>query len=296
MPTSASSSDQKNEAQTAVLIVDDDGNTIMPVPVHTSNQEANYRFFTRLADGRSLLSCHAQNAVLIVDGDGEVAGKVEGVEFAKPEGIAIDGEGQILIVDRYRHCIHVLDQRLVHRRSMITDHQPIGRLNQPVGIAVSPKDGRIWVADNENHRVIALTKNGWHSATLGSGYGTAPGQLFCPCGVAIYDHPDHGELIVVSEWGGGRVQVFEAATGSVFAIFGGVPHAHHVVVDKEGMAYASEYSSRRIKRFSIDGNWRSGYEESAVSLVAGDDGLAMVVTPTRVVAEEDGKRKRKRGV
>jgi len=269
----------------------------MPIAVHTSNQESNYRFFVRLADGRALLSCHAQNAVLIVDCGGAVVGKVEPMAlFAKPEGIAIDSKGCIFIVDRHNNCIHVLDQHLVHLRSMITAHQPIGRLNQPVGIAVSPKDGRIWVADNENHRVVALTENGWHSATLGSGYGTAPGQLFCPCGVAIYDQPDYGELIVVSEWGGGRVQVFEAATGNVFAIFGGVPHAHHVVVDKEGIMFVSEYSSKRIKRFSIDGNWRSGCEESAVSLVAGDDGLAMVVTPTRVVVEDgDGKTKRKRG-
>jgi DNA-binding beta-propeller fold protein YncE len=122
--------------------------------IHTPNPDANYRFFARLPDGRSLLSCHAQNAVLVADERGEVVGKVD-VPFSRPEGIAVNGKGQVFIVDRNQHCIHVLDEHLAHQRSIVTDHQTIGRLNQPVGIAVS--DDRIWVADNENHRVRVLS-------------------------------------------------------------------------------------------------------------------------------------------
>jgi DNA-binding beta-propeller fold protein YncE len=153
----------------------------LPTPsssIHTPNPDANnYRFFARLPDGRSLLSCHAQNAVLVADERGEVVGKVADVPFSRPEGIAVNGKGQVFIADSHHHCIHVLDERLALQRSIVTDHQPVGRLNQPVGIAAS--DDRIWVADSENHRVLVLSTKGEHLSTLGGGYGRAP---FCPCG------------------------------------------------------------------------------------------------------------------
>ena len=110
-------------------------------------------------------------------------------------------------------------------------------------------------------------------------------------GIALYDHPIHGELVIVSEWGGGRVQVFRT-TGEVFAIFGGVQHAHHAVVDGEGTIYVSEYATRRIKRFSLDGDSWGVLDESAVSLVAETEvGLAVTVTQTRVVGMRNRKRK-----
>jgi hypothetical protein len=94
----------------------------------------------------------------------------------------------------------------------------------------------------------------------------------------------------VSEWGGGRVQVFNAAGGGVFAIFGGVEHAHHCAVDGEGAIYVSEYSTRRVKRFSLDGDWHDVCGESAVSLVAEEnEGLAAIVTPARVVSLVTGR-------
>ena len=107
--------------------------------------------------------------------------------------------------------------------------------------------------------------------------------MFCPCGIALYNHASHGELVVVSEWGGGRVQVFKA--GQVFSIYAGVQHAHHVVVDAHGSVYVTEYATRKIKRFSLDGELVGGGEwaTSAVSLVAGDAGIDIVVAQQHVM-------------
>ena len=157
-------------------------------------------------------------------------------------------------------------------------------MNQPVGIAISVVDDSIYVADNENHRVLVFTAAGEYRSTLGDNYGTAPGKFFCPCGVALYVHPVYGEMVIVSEWGGGRVQVFKA-DGSLFALYGGVEHAHHVVVDADGIIYVSEYSARKIRKFSLTGDILGGGEwtSSAVSLVAGKSGVDAVVTPIQVV-------------
>jgi hypothetical protein len=112
--------------------------------------------------------------------------------------------------------------------------------------------------------------------------------------VALFNHPVHGELLIVSEWGGGRVQVFR--DGSLFALYGGVSHAHDVVVDSEGVVYVTEYSSRKIKKFSLDGELVGGAEwsSSAVSLVSdASGGLHSVVMPDRVVVVLKEAKKRR---
>jgi DNA-binding beta-propeller fold protein YncE len=257
--------------------------------IYTPNPAADYRFIVKLQDGRTLVSCHADNAVLVANEAGDVVSCVE-TEFSRPEGIAVNNStGEILIVDRYNHCIQVLNNDLKHQRSIVTDFQPCGKLNQPVGIAISSTGDRIFVADNENHRVLILDAKGKYLDTLGKGYGTAPGNMYCPCGIALYNHPIHGELAIVSEWGGGRVQVFRVINGDLFSIFGGIAHAHHVVVDQGGVVYVSEYATRRIKRFCLDGDWRDQWGASAVSLVVseGSGGLAMVVTQKQVIQIEN---------
>ena len=251
--------------------------------IHTSNPDADYRFLAELPDGRCLLSCHKQNAVLVVDSKaaGNVTGRLEGVEFSRPEGIAIDQQGRVLVVDRYNHCIRVFDSQLTYQTRIGAAGTGDAEFNQPVGIAVSPVDGRIWIADNENHRVQALDGSTF-STSLGLGLGTKPGQLYCPCGIALYNHAQHGELVIVSEWGGGRVQVFKT-NGDVFAIFAAVQHAHHVAVDADGNVIVSEYATRKIKRFSLDGEWKE-LQASTVSI-----GPDWFVTQDRVL-----KRSRKR--
>ena len=57
------------------------------------------------------MSCHARNALLIVDAGGDEIVRLE-CEFAKPEGIAMNSKGNIFVVDRFHHCIHVFESEL----------------------------------------------------------------------------------------------------------------------------------------------------------------------------------------
>ena len=261
--------------------------------IYSQSENADYRFFVRLPDGRGLLSCHARNVVVIVNSSGDEVGQLED-GIRRPEGIAVNSKGYVFVVDRYNNCVHVYDENLVRQCGIVTDSQPPGRMNQPVGIAISTIDDSIYVADNENHRVLIFTAGGKYRSSLGDGYDTAPGKFFCPCGIALYVHPAHGELIIVSEWGGGRVQVFRT-DGRLFALYGGVEHAHHVVVDADGIIYVSEYSARKIKKFSLTGDLLGGgeWDSSAVSLVAGKSGVDAVVMRNQVVLVLSEGKKRK---
>jgi hypothetical protein len=93
----------------------------------------------------------------------------------------------------------------------------------------------------------------------------------------------------VSEWGGGRVQVFKEHS-AVLTILGGVPHAHHVAVDGKGNIYVSEYATARVKRFALDGEVISN-AGSVVSLVPFKNakGIEVFVMQKRLITS----RKRK---
>lgn len=232
----------------------------------------DFGFLLKLPDSRLLLSCHSTNSVLVLDADGKQISTI-GDWFSKPEGLALF-ENHVFIVDRYKHCVHVFNaSTLEHITAFGGPGQDPGQFNQPVGIAVG-EGGLLWVADKENHRVQALTLEGQHVKTLGAAgrLSDAPGFFFCPCGIATYQHPQHGELVLVSEWGGHRVQVFKG--GKVFAIYPGIQNAHSLCVHGEEV-YVSEYGSASIKKFLLDGE-RMQLEQSAVSLEADDSSILVV--------------------
>lgn len=191
---------------------------------------------------------NARNAVLILN-DCEVGV----VDFTHPDGIAADSTGRIFVVDCFLHCVHVFSPDLL----LLTTYGTLGfygrapgQFNQPTGIAVSKRDDSVYVADTDNHRVQVLSSCGAHVATLGLGFGVDPGYFSRPCALAIYDHPLHGELIVVCEWGGNRVQVI-TADGGVLAVFEEIKKPYHVVVDAGGALYVTEFVTREIKRLTL---------------------------------------------
>ncbi|MBN1878468.1 MAG: TIGR03663 family protein [Anaerolineae bacterium] len=104
-------------------------------------------------------------------------------QFYGPRGIAIGPDGSIYVTDTGNKRVQVFDTRgnLLHiiagwSKSGGSDTD-IQRLNEPVGIDVSPT-GEIFIADTWNRRVQVLTLEGydirqWEIATWGSGH---PGE------------------------------------------------------------------------------------------------------------------------
>ena len=138
------------------------------------HQEQEFRFATRLRDGRLLVSDQTSNSVLVADKNGSFGEKsIWNSLFNKPQDLAVDPEtGNLFVVDRYNHCFHVftpVENQFKHHRIFGN-----GKLNQPVGIAI--QDAEIYIADNENHRIAVFDKDtGNLTRTIGDGYGQKPG-------------------------------------------------------------------------------------------------------------------------
>jgi DNA-binding beta-propeller fold protein YncE len=92
-------------------------------------------------------------------GDG---GPATAATFNGPKELALDPQGNILIVDTENHAIRRLDRATGTITTLAGNGQPGGhgdggpataaRLNRPHGIAIAP-DGGILVGDSDNHRV-----------------------------------------------------------------------------------------------------------------------------------------------
>ncbi|PWB53760.1 MAG: hypothetical protein C3F18_07170 [Nitrosomonadales bacterium] len=82
--------------------------------------------------------------------------------------------------------------------------QGAGGLSLPTDVAVS-SDGRIYVVDGGNHRVVGFDRNGKHFLTIGS-KGPGDGQFKDPVGIGT----DGKGRLYVADTGNHRIQVFGA--------------------------------------------------------------------------------------
>jgi DNA-binding beta-propeller fold protein YncE len=258
--------------------------------------EPEFRFTATLPNGQRIVSCQASNRLLVTDPDGNVVSAAE-ADFKMPQGIVVSKElftdGGVpyvnaFVVDRYGGCVKVFKKLAADGAPLVYERSfGEGMLNQPVGIAMDHERGELYVADNENHRVVAFRTDGAFLLTLGRGYGQESGQMFCPCGVALYRG-----MILVAEWGNGRLQVFRE--GKPYIAIGGMPHAHDVVVSDKGEVFLALYSHKAVQRFKItfsdDGSPcfeivldRVRLEHNPTSLFFEGDGKLGVVTSARLL-------------
>lgn len=82
--------------------------------------------------------------------------------------------------------------------------QGAGGLSLPTDVAVG-NDGRIYIVDGGNHRVVGFDRNGKHLLTIGS-KGSGNGQFSDPVGVGT----DGKGRVYVADTGNHRIQVFGA--------------------------------------------------------------------------------------
>lgn len=159
--------------------------------------------------------------------------------------------------------------------------QGAGGFLLPTDVAVSD-DGRIYIVDGGNHRVVAYDRNGKYLLTIGR-KGSGEGQFRDPVGVGI----DGKGRVYVADRSNHRIQVFDANGRLQYAfsvVDGGVPISPiDVAADPSGsMIFVSGNNNHRIMSFAAPGKflrqWGGNGEASGqfrypASVVVSIDGI-----------------------
>ncbi len=146
-----------------------------------------------------------------------------------------------------------------------------GQLMQPRDMAIGP-DGRIYVADAGNHRVVVFNADGSYALSWGS-FGEAQGQFNEPWGIAI--GPD-GRVYVSDTWNH-RIQVFQP-DGSFVKSWGGFASTdgqlgqlgvfwgpRDITFDHQGRLLVADTGNKRIQIFDAEGNAISQFGGAGLS-------------------------------
>jgi len=84
-------------------------------------------------------------------------------QFSRPHDIEVDRDGRVFVVDSGNHRVQVFDAEMNH----LATSSPLLGLNEPKYLAFDGE--RIWLADEDNHRVLLLDRDFGLRGVLGSG-------------------------------------------------------------------------------------------------------------------------------
>ena len=189
------------------------------------------------------------------------AGPATAYELLRPGGVAVDGDGSVYVADEGNHRVLVVGAdgaiesvTAAQGQGVFGDEGPAieAELDSPSGVAVG-KDGTLYIADYQNHRVRAVGSDGIIRTVAGSGGAGFSG--------------DDGPAL-------------EAA----------VDAPSRVAVAEDGTLYITDSSSHRVRAVGTDGIIRT-VAGTGVKGFSGDDGPAVgaeLDTPSGVAVGMDG--------
>jgi len=187
--------------------------------------------------------------------------------FSGPNGVAVDGAGNVYVADTYNHAIRkITPAGLV---STLAGTGGVGSVdatgasasfNAPSGVAVNGS-GDVYVADTGNQLIRHVNPAGVVSTYAGSRGVLGTNILFLPTGVAV----DHSGQVYVADMGHGKIAKVTSA-GVVETLAGGVGGSADgtgtaagfflpagVAVDATGHVYVADTFNHAIRKITAAG-------------------------------------------
>lgn len=182
-------------------------------------------------------------------------------QFNAPRGIAVAADGTLYVADSRNHRVqHVTSEgKVLHMWGSFADvlkgAAPEGTFNEPWGVAVSPVDGTIFVADTFNFRIQHFTADGKFINMWGfAGQAEKPDAFWGPRGIVV----DKTGKVYVTDTGNKRVAVFNS-DGTPVASFGslGMENGQFdepvgLALDADNNVYVADTWNQRVQVFTGD--------------------------------------------
>ena len=135
-------------------------------------------------------------------------------QFMYPSGVAVDGDGNILVADNDNHRIQKFTPEGQFLTAVGTEGSGPLQFNQVRDIAINTSNNKVYVVDNRNHRIQVLNSDLTFSNTFGK-CGKNKGEFNYPSAIAC----DSTGNVYVADGANNRIQVF-TSTGKFLRMFG----------------------------------------------------------------------------
>lgn len=163
----------------------------------------------------------------------------------------------------------------------------------PRGVAVSPLDDHIFVADSSNHRMQIFDNTGVYLRTFGC-YGQGEGQFDCLAGIAVNGL---GQIIIADRYNH-RIQIFDRgcnfqrAFGSEGSNDGQLNYPWGVACDNMGFIYVCDKENHRIQVFQSNGDFVRTFGRLGSSTGQFDNPHYLAISPDNKVYVSDSSNHR----
>jgi len=242
--------------------------------------------------------------------EGPLKVETAGSAISDPQGMAVDGEGNLYIADRGAHKIfkRTPEGAMIHfagdgTPGFVDGPGNTARFDHPGDVAVDVA-GNLYVADELNHRIRKITPGGNVTTIAGSniaGFADAPvatnGQLLFPTGIAV---DPAGTQIYIADRGNQRIRLISggalytlAGNGTAGYVQGTAASAQFrnptgVAVDALGNVYVADSDNHCVRLIS-GGTVSTAAGTGLEGFLDGDAGIAQFASPSDVAVDLDGR-------
>ena len=187
----------------------------------------------------------------------------------KPWGVAVNDQSQVIVAERHKHCITIVNEN-GDKRSFGTRGSGPGQLYDPLHVALT-NTGGVVVCNLEGKTIQHFSLDGVsvnYTKTQGSG----PVQPYQPVGIAV--HP-HTNKIYVTDVSNNLIQILNADlthSGS-FGGKGQLNSPQGISFDSTGNVFVADWNNNRVQVFTAGGEYIRQFGKKG----AGKGGLASPV-------------------